>query len=81
MSRLKEIIVTLYWLPNIVRTLWKVKNGRFFVFRDEPNGFLRWMLQAREESRGKDCSQDILNHYEQAVNEVAARKRRGEWTC
>ena len=80
MNTIKEIILALYWLPNSIRCLLKIKSGRFFVFRDEPNGFLRWISDARTESDGKKYSKDVENLYAEAEAEIAARKRMGTWT-
>ena len=75
MRSLKEIVVSLYYLPATIRTMWKVMNGRYFAFRNEDQSFLEyvwWALNGEESS-------ELDEWHEECINEICARKRLGEW--
>ena len=81
MKKIKEFFQVLYWLPEMLCSMWKVKNGRLFVFRNESNAFVRFVVDGISPDGLSHMSRDLQNYYDQAFNEVAARKRMGTWTC
>lgn len=67
----KEWVLSIYWLPNIVRCLWRDSRGRFFIFRDEPDEFLRFLLYIL-----RDLEDDpLLDFRQQVLAEIEARRR------
>ena len=76
MSQIKEIVLCLYWTPACIRTIWKHVNGGFFVFREECDEFLRFVIWAINPHGKEEWMQD---YHAQCVDEIAMRQRRGEW--
>lgn len=74
---MKWTLLRLYWLPRYLRCTWKFVTGRLFVFRDEPNEFLHFVLYVQHR---KPCkSQEVRRFFDAANEEIALRQRRGEW--
>lgn len=70
----KGWLLFLYWLPNIVRCLWRDSRGGFFIFRNEPDellGFLHLCLHPL-----RDRPEDPLySFYWQVLIEIGDRER------
>ena len=79
MNTIKLILLVLYWLPATMRTIWKHTNGGFFIFRDECNEFLRYVLWGVDEDT--EASESLADYFQQCRDEIAMRQRRGEWAC
>ena len=79
MSKFKERVLLLFWLPAWIRACWLHATGRFFIFRDSSNEFLRFIRWVN----GAKCSvdADMQALLDKAMDEIEARKRRGDWTC
>lgn len=75
MSTIKEVIMVLYWLPAMIRTMWKFRRGRFFIFRNESNGFLKFLWAANP----NDEESEIHGYFLRAMDEIQARRRTGVW--
>ena len=79
MNKFKQRALLLFWLPAWFRVCWRKESGRFFIFRDESNEFLRYLWFINTEPgavRG-----DVQELLDMAMEEIAARQRTGAWTC
>jgi hypothetical protein len=74
----KWTLLRVYWLPRYLRCTWWFVAGRLFVFRNEPNEFLRFVLYV--ERLGPCEAQDVRRFFESANEEIALRQRRVEWS-
>ncbi len=75
---MKKWLLVIFWLPVLSRCIWRHVGGRFFVFRDESNEFLRFVWWMNSHSRG-GAGEDVDDFYAKAREEIAARQRRGAW--
>ena len=82
MNSIKHLILFLYWTPRIWKAAWRQINGNFFVLRDEPNAFLRylqWYFHGIDLSVHADSLPQSLLLQQELDAEIAARMRRGDW--
>lgn len=75
LNALKAFAVWVFWLPTLCRCLSRFVEGRFFVFRDESNAFLRYMQWLGEDERDDEAAEFVAA----AMDEIAARQRMGTW--
>lgn len=66
----------LRWLPEMFRTLYKQQYGGYYYLRDSPNEFLKFLL---ERNMKETDSEAIVVYRQEAENEMARRKSRGDW--
>ncbi|KZK32019.1 hypothetical protein A4F85_04710 [Delftia sp. GW456-R20] len=79
MTKFKTRVLELFWLPAWVRACWRHCTGRFFIFRDASNEFLRWLWWVNVQPGA--VSADVQALLDQAMDEIAARRRMGTWPC
>ncbi len=71
---IKASIIFLYWLPNTTRCLWREARGGFFIFRDEPDEFLRFLHSYLFTLEG-EYDDPIYDFYQQVLQEIRDRRR------
>lgn len=91
---MRRFILAIWWLPAWFRIQWRFATGRLFIFRNESNEFLRYMLwwtdpyyEDVDETDNVDNSDgdEVVEEddFDRMVNllhqEVKMRKRRGDW--
>lgn len=71
--------LVLRWMNEIVKTSANLARGGFFIFRDSPVEFLKY-LDKRNSEIGEVKRHDLVSAYLAELDkEIIMRKRRGEW--
>lgn len=70
----KASIIFLYWLPATTRCLWREARGGFFIFRDEPDEFLRFLHSYLFTLEG-EYDDPLYDFYQRVLDEIRARRR------
>lgn len=55
---MRERVLFVFWLPAMPRMIWRLLLGRFFIFRNEGNEFLRYMLWLTSEDEEDEEDED-----------------------
>ncbi|MEQ6438153.1 hypothetical protein V8Z74_24535 [Comamonas sp. w2-DMI] len=81
---LKQWIVSAYYAPRLTLAVWRLATGRFFIFRDESQGFLNYLWAVKNEPKkarheGNPNAAFLVELLELAMEEIAMRKQNGTW--
>lgn len=68
----KRLILNLYYLPALCRTAWKYQQGNWYVFRDESDVFLEYVVY-KGASKGTEYNEDIQCYVGHARVEMQVR--------
>lgn len=79
MSKFKQRALILFWMPAWIRVCWRNASGRFFIYSNECNEFLRYLWWLNLQPGG--ASDEVQELLDMAMEEIAARQRTGAWTC
>lgn len=71
---IKASIIFLYWLPAIIRCMWREARGGFFIFRDESDELLRFLHSYLFTLEGEH-DDPLYDFYQQVLEEMRARRR------
>ncbi len=71
-------LLILFWFPSMTRVMWRMASGRLFIYRDESNDFLRFMLWylPRGVPAEYEHTHNLIAHLD---DEIDMRRRRGDW--
>ena len=72
MKKLKAWIVLMFWLPAWLRVCWLHATGRFFIFRDSSNEFLRFIWWVNGAKCSVDAEMQAL--LDMAMDEIEAHR-------
>ena len=67
---IKRLCKVIWFYKNIIPVIWKMVNGRWFVFRDSPESFVRMVSRLRVADIKDDDVSSLVN---QAAQERKAR--------
>lgn len=81
MKAIQEYALTIWWIKNLAIVSFRHAQKRFFIFRDQPNGFLKYVEASINRRPEKHKDPRLVGMYQQALDEIEARKRRGEWSA
>ena len=70
---LKAMLLSLYWTPQMIKTLWAHIHGRRFVFRDSPIEFLHFLALLHGESI-ESADETVRDYLRLAMEELKSRK-------
>lgn len=79
MSSIKMMVLRIYWFKQTVKTMWSVFCGGWYVFRDCPLGYMKFL---ELDLIGLDRNTEDVGYntwLAQADTEIALRKRRGDY--
>ena len=79
MKSLKHLILNLYHLPALCRTCWKHQQGRWYIFRNESDEFLKYLMYKLQRSNYKEGA-DFESFMAQAKAEINTRELKKQIT-
>ena len=79
MKSLKHLILNLYHLPALCRTCWKHQQGRWYIFRNESDEFLKYLMYKLQRSNYKEGA-DFESFMAQAKAEINTRELKKQST-
>lgn len=59
-------------LDALCRTAWKVQEGEWYIFREESDEFLKYVISKEDRDGGN--REDVMDFIEMAKSEVRVRK-------
>lgn len=79
MHSIKIMVLRIYWFKQTVKTMWLVSCGRWYVFRDCPLEYMKF-LELDLVVLDRNAGDAVLNTWlSQADTEIALRKQRGDY--
>ena len=79
MKSLKHLILNLYHLPALCRTCWKHQQGRWYIFRNESDEFLKYLMYKVQRITHKEGT-DFESFMAQAKAEINTRELKKQST-
>ena len=73
MKIIKHLILNLYHLPALCRTCWKHQEGRWYIFSDESDEFLNYLMYKAQGTNYKEDT-DLESLFLQAKAEISLRE-------
>ena len=67
------------WMKEIIKTSANLARGGFFIFRDSPTEFLKYLDKRNSEIGNVERHELVSTYLAELDKEIAMRKRRGEW--
>lgn len=74
MKSLKHLVLNLYHLPALCRTCFRHQQGRWYIFRNESDEFLNYLMYKVQRSNHKEGA-DFESFMAQAKDEMKLRQR------
>ena len=74
-EQFKTWVLVLRWAPEMIRTMWLHILGRYYIFRDSPDEFLKFLAWADCDGTG-ECDNDMADYYRRANDERQRRHAR-----
>ena len=76
-EKFKVWMLILYWSPELIRTMWLHIRGRYYIFRDSPDEFLKFLAWIDSDGTEADAEdEDMGDYYRRAGDERQRRHAR-----